>query len=76
MARGMTHDHFINRPKPKTPKDYMHLPQYIEKSRSYYNKPKYLCDCGIWTVSIINHIQTIRHLNAMMKLHPIETITL
>ena len=80
MANGQTHEQFISKPKPKTAKDYYNLPEYVEKRleqrKLYKDRQTYTCECGVKTISMMNHLQSIRHVNAMMKRYPVEIKTL
>jgi len=76
MPNGQTHIQFISKPKPKTHKDYYNLPEYVEKRmiqrKIYKHIPTHICHCGVKTISMMNHLQSIRHVNAMIKLNPPE----
>jgi Mg2+ and Co2+ transporter CorA len=67
----MTHKQFINKPKSKTRKDYDYT-KYIQTAKVYRDMPRHICECGVRTISMRRHLQSIRHVNAMMKLNPPE----
>ncbi len=69
MPGTMTNKQFVNKPPVKTAKDYYYLPEYVEKrqSKAYKHIATYTCECGVKTISIKNHLQSIRHVNGMMK---------
>ena len=64
---GTTHERFINKPKCKTSKDYDHT-KYLRNSKLYRDMPRHICECGVKTISMRSHLQSIRHVNGMMKL--------
>ena len=71
MTYTMTHKQFISKPKLKTPKDYDHT-KYLQNSKLYRDMPRHICHCGVKTICLRNHLQSIRHVNAMMKINPAE----
>lgn len=69
MTYTMTHKQFINRPKSKTSKDYDYA-KHIENAKVYRDMPRHICECGVKTICLRRHLQSIRHVNAMMKRYP------